>query len=159
MKKGLIVAFGLMAVVLLSGCGSKDDGNKAGNSVWGGKSIDNMYEGVSFTLDELDSLEERLFPVSYSYTTYNKEDWSITDFWEYIYQTGDNHLLPIEEKLVDREVSSSEVKNGMVYSMVDAKLDENNVVSILYINNPETLKYSFATLYAENETTLYTFSY
>lgn len=154
MKKGLILAFGLMAVVLLSGCG-----NKKVDDVEAGKSLDNLYEGLSFTLDELDSLEERLFPVSYSYTTYKKEDWSISEFGDYAYQPDDEYLLPIEEELVERELSSSEVKNGMVYSMVDAKLKSGDSVSILYINNPETMKYSFATVYGGEQTTLYTFSY
>ena len=65
----------------------------------------------------------------------------------------------MEAYVVEKELSSSELKDGMVYSMVDAKLGNGNVVSILYMNDPETLKYSFAALYAENETILYKFIY
>lgn len=154
MKKGLIVAFGLMTVVLLSGCGNKEVETPNENVP-----VDNSYENVSLTLDELDSLEESLFPVAYTYTTYQKEDWSISDSWEYTYLPDDKYLIPIEEELASRELSTSEVKNGMVYSMVDAKLADDSMVSILYINEPGTLKYYFATVYGETETTLYTFTY
>ena len=154
MKKGLIVALGLMAVVLLSGCG-----NKNVNKLDEGKTFDEMYWNLSFTMDELKDLEWRLFPASYSYTTYQKEDWSIAASGAYVYVPDDKYLLPVEEYVVEEELSSSEVVNGMVYSMVNAKLDDDSVVSILYINDPETLKYAFATVYGDNETTLYTFSY
>ena len=70
MKKGLLVAFGLMAVVLLSACGNKEVVDNQND----GKSLENMYGNLSFTMEELDVLEEKLFPVSYSYTTYLKED-------------------------------------------------------------------------------------
>ena len=154
MKKGLIVAFGLMAVVLLSGCGNKEVNNQND-----GKSLDGLQWNLSFTVDELNVIEEKLFPVSYAYTTYQNEDWSISDSGYYIYLPEDEHLLPIEKYVVDKKISSSEVKKGLVYSMVDATLDWGNVISILYINDPETLKYSFATVYGSNETTSYTFSY
>ena len=154
MKKGLIVAFGLMAIVLLSGCGNKEV--NTGKEV---KTLDDMQWSLSFTMDELDVLEEKLFPVSYVYTTYQNEDWVISWSGEYVYLADDKYLLPVEGHIVTKEISSSEVNNAMVYSTVDAKLDDGSTVSILYINDPETLKYSFATLYAENETTLYTFNY
>ena len=154
MKKGLIVAVGFMAIVLLSGCG-----NKEVNTWKEVKTLDEMQWSLSFTMDELDVLEEKLFPVSYVYTTYQNEDWVISGSGEYVYLPDDEYLLPVEWHIVSREISSSEINNAMVYSTVEAKLDDDSTVSILYINDPETLKYSFATLYAENETTLYTFAY
>ena len=155
MKKGLIVAFGLMAIVLLSGCGN----NKVVNG-WGeAKTLDEIHWNLSFTVDELNVIEEKLFPVSYAYTVYQNEDWSISESGQYIYLPEDEHLLPIEKYVVGKEISSTEVKNGLIYSMVDAKLDGGDTVSILYINDPESLKYYFATLYTERETTLYTFNY
>ena len=154
MKKWLIVAFGLIVVVLLAGCRDKEVENQ---SEW--KSLDNLDKNISFTLEELDSLEEKLFPVSYVYKTYQNVDWSVSGSGEYVYLLDDENLLPIDSHLVYREIYKSEVKNGMVYSMVNAKLDDGGAVSILYINHPETLKYYFATVYWEDETTLYTFSY
>ena len=154
MKKWLIVVFGLIAVVLLAGCRNKEVENQ---SEW--KSLDSMYGNISFTLEELEILEEKLFPVSCVYTTYDKMDWRVLGSGEYVYLPGDENILPVEKRIVSKEISSSEINNGMIYSMVDAKLDDDSVVSILYINDPETLKYSFATLYAEDETTLYMFKY
>ena len=156
MKKGLIVAFGLMAVVLLSGCGNKTQEANPWKEV---KTLDEMQWSLSLTMDELDVLEEKLFPVSYVYTTYQNDGGNISGTGEYVYLADDEYLLPVEEHIVSKEMSSSEVNNAMVYSTIDAKLDDGSEVSILYINDPETLKYSFATVYAENETTLYTFSY
>ena len=155
MKKVLVVAFGLMSAVLLSACGNKDVVDNWG----GGKALDGLQGSVSLTMEELDTLQDKLFPISYAYTTYLKEDGSISDTWEYVYIPEDEYLLPIEKYIVSKEVSSSEIQNGLIYSMVDATLDGWDMVSILYINDPETLKYSFATVYGENETTLYTFRY
>ena len=154
MKKGLIVVFGLIAVVLLSGCRNKEVENQ--NS---GKSVDDMHGNISFTMDELEVLEEKLFPVSYAYTTYKREEGTLLGSGEYTYLSNDKYILPVEEHIVSKEISSSEVSNGMIYSTVDAKLDDGSSVSILYINDLETLEYTFATLYAENETTLYMFNY
>ena len=153
MRKGLVVVFGLMAVVLLSACGNKE---VVDNWV---KSLDDLQGSVSFTMDELNTLEKNLFPVSYAYTTYKNEDWSISDDWEYIYLPEDEHLLPIDKFVVNKEISSSEINNDKIYSMVDVTLDGGDMVSVLYINDPETLKYSSATLYTEKETTKYEFRY
>lgn len=153
MKKWLIVAFGLMALALLSGCGNKVVDNQVNS-----KSLDDMYGNISFTMDELDVLEKKVFPVSYLYTTYNA-DWDISGSGEYTYLSKDKYLLPIEEHAVSKEISSSETNNGLVYSTVDLTLDDGSQISVLYINDPETLKYSFATVYGESETTLYAFNY
>ena len=153
MKKGLIVALGLMAVVLLSGCGNKVVDNQSS------KSLDDMYWNISFTMDELDVIEEKLFPVSYLYTTYSTEDWNISGSGEYVYVKNDKYLLPIEAYAVSKEISSSEVNNALVYSTVNLTLEDESQVSVLYINDPETLKYLFATVYGEDETTLYAFNY
>ena len=155
MKKGLVVVFGLVAALFLTACNNKEvvDG-------WGDvKTLEDMQWSVSFTMDELNTLEESLFPVSYAYTTIRNEDWSITDSGEYIYLPEDKYLLPIDKFVVNKELSSSEVNNGLIYSMVDVTLDGGDMVSVLYINDPQTLKYSFATLYTEKETTQYAFNY
>ena len=156
MKKGLLVAFGLVVVVVLSACGHKTNEWSVQNL--SGKSLDGFSWNALFTLDELDNLEEELFPTSYVYRTYQKVDWNVSDTWEYVYPPDYRFLLPIDEYVTDREVTSSEMANGMIYTMVDGKLGDESV-SILYINDPDTLKYAFATVYRESETTLYTFSY
>jgi hypothetical protein len=55
--------------VLLAGCRNKEVEGQNGE-----KYLDNSDKNISLTLDELDSLEESLFPVSYTYKTYKKED-------------------------------------------------------------------------------------
>ena len=150
MKKWLLVAFGLMAVVLLSACGKKGVGTP----------LDGLYGSESLTLDELNVIKKELFPVSYSYTTYNREDWSISDSGNYIYPSGeDKSLLPVEDVAVSKDIYSSEIKDGLIYTMVSFVLEDGETVSVLYINNPETLKYTFATVYAKEWTTLYSFKY
>ena len=69
MNKRLVVAFSLVAVMTLSACGSKgvDDRDVA-------ESLSGLYGSSSFTMDELRDIEEKLFPVSYAYTTYLKSD-------------------------------------------------------------------------------------
>lgn len=153
MKKWLIVALGLIAVVLLAGCRDKEVEKQ---SEW--KSLDSMYGNISFTMEELEVLEDELFPSLYSYTTYDKKDWSVLEEGNHIYWSNHEFLLPIDEYITDKVVSSSEVENGMIYTMVDGKVGDESV-SVLYINDPETLKYSFATVYWKNENILYAFRY
>ena len=156
MKKGLIVALGLMAVVLLSGCGKNNpewevDVHKV--------SLEDLQWKTSLATEDLDALEELLFPVSYSYETYQLEDWSIADAGEHVYGLAYHKLLPVHESMVSREVTSSEVEDWMIYTRADLTLADGSIVPVLYINDLNTLQYGFAAVYGDTETTLYTFSY
>ena len=154
MKKGLIVMFGLIVAVFLSGCDNR------GGDVWkNGIVLDDMYGQTSFTVEELDLLEESFFPASYTYKTYKKGEWVVIDSGEYVYAPNEKYLLPIGKYIVDKEISSSEINSGLVYSVVDATIEGSGMVSILYINSPETLKYSSATMYMGDEVTIYRFNY
>ena len=157
MKKWLIVAFGLMVVMLLSGCGNKwnSESEVAVQKV----SLEDLYGKTSLTTEDLNALDELLFPASYSYETYQLEDWSIADAGEYVYTDTDHILLPIHEKMVNREITSSSIEDWMIYTRADLTLDDESIVSALYINDLNTLKYGFAAVYTDTDTTLYTFSY
>ena len=160
MKKGLLVAFGLMAVMVLSAC------NNGGKSWWEepvvrSVSLNDLYGKTALTLEDLNNLENLAFPTSYSYETYNLADWSIIAADEYTYPTDGSSkwLLPIHESMVSREITSSSMEDWMIYTKADLTLNDGTVVPVLYINDWETLKYSFAAIYGETDTTLYTFSY
>ena len=157
MKKGLVLALGLMAVMLLAACGNKN--NPSGEVDVHKVSLEDLKWKSSLVSDDLDALDELLFPTSYSYETYQLEDWSISDAGEYVYWDADHRLLPIHESMVSREVTSSSVEDWMIYTRVDLTLDDGSIVPVLYINDLDTLQYGFAAVYGDTDTTLYTFSY
>ena len=131
MKKGLIVVFGLMAVVLLSGCGNKNNQEEV---VVHEVSLGDIYGKTSLTLEDLDAIESLLLPVSYSYETYELVNWSLSDSGEYVYSSGDK-LLPIHESVASRELLDSSVEDGMIYTKVNLTLNDGKRVPMLYIND------------------------
>ena len=160
MKKGLVVVFGLMAVMLLSGCGN--NGNEPTIEPEVHKvSLEELYGKVSLDLNDLDAIDELLFPTSYSYEAYQLEDWSIDDAGEYVYPEGVDHklLLPIHGSMVSREITSSSVEDWMIYTKANLMLDNGKTATVLYINDLETLQYAFASVSDETKTILYTFNY
>lgn len=170
MKKGLILVFGFMVVILMSGCdnSSKNQPNNSENQpvvepvvVINSASLDKIYGKTSLGLDDLNVIDELLFPVSYSYEAYKVEDWSISDTGEYVYPDWIDHklLLPIHESMVSREIYSSSVEDWFIYTKARLVLDGGETVSVVYINDVKTLQYAFASVSNDDETILYTFSY
>ena len=114
---------------------------------------------TSLDLGGLISITENNFPKSYTFTKYNMATNESEGEGRHVYNGVElGFLTPEYSNIVDREVTSSGIEDGMIYTMVDGKLGDESV-SILYINDPDTLRYAFATVYRESETTLYTFSY
>ena len=68
-------------------------------------------------------------------------------------------LLPIHATMASREVVSSSIEDGMIYTMTLVKLQDDTEVKVLYINDPITLQYVAASVEMANEITLYTFYY
>lgn len=138
MKKGIFVLFGLMTTVLLAGCGTK----------------------TSLTSEELDQLAETHFPVSYTYSEYNMET-EETSTGEYTYPKDLSHtlLLPIHATMAEREVTSSSIEDGMIYTLTKVTLQDDTEVEVLYINDPKTLNFVAANVENGNETTNYQFVY
>ena len=101
MKKTFAIMLGLAVVVFLSACGDKkvDEQNVQDNTdvsqvteVSGDEVVDNtdeienvednngsMYTKESLTIDDLNYVDEVLFPVSYNYNVYKWEDENTSD--------------------------------------------------------------------------------
>lgn len=169
-----------MTVVFLSACGDKNVNDVEDNTatqineentenvgwdteVENTENVENNSEYVktSLTAEDLDQIDETSFPVSYEYEVYRWEDESTSDAGSYTYPEGVDHklLLPIHADMVSREVISSWIEDWMIYTMVNATLKDESVVSILYINDPVTLQYIAASVNNDMETTLYSFAY
>ena len=69
------------------------------------------------------------------------------------------YLTPENTKMIDREVTSSGIEDGMIYTMVKATLDDERQIDVLYIVNPETLDFVAANIEDGDITTNYQFSY
>lgn len=183
MKKGLIAMFGLMAITCLAACDNNAsdqpdvenpdtqvvDANITNNqweeNQWNElnpeESRADLYAKTSLTNEDFDEIDASLFPISYTYETYNWETWEMTDSGEYTYPEDIDHslLLPIHATMIERSIESSSIEDDMIYSSTTATLQDGTIVSILYINNPATLQYVAASVNNGSETSLYTFSY
>ena len=118
---------------------------------------------TSLTLADLDEIDIALFPTSYTYETYGLV-WDVMemiDSGEYVYPEGLDHslLIPIHATMIHRDIVSSSIEDGMIYTLADITLQDETIVSVLYINNPTTLQYVAASVNNGDETTLYTFLY
>lgn len=167
MKKSMLMLFGLMTMAFLVGCTTKTP--EAETPV-----EENVVEveeenldvelpewaKTSLTDDELEWLTETNFPKWYTYTVYNMET-EQSDKWEYTYPEDISHtlLLPIHATMANREVLSSAIEDGMIYTLTKVTLQDDTEVEILYINDPVTLNFVAANVENGNETTNYQFVY
>ena len=147
MKKVLALMLAIAMVFCFAACGQTADeqGEDAGDT------------GVtSLTIEDLDNAP---FPVSYTYET--SDESGVIDSGEYEYPEDIDHslLIPTHATMIDREIIDSSIQDGMIYTDVNATLQDDTVVEILYINDPDTLEYVAASVITETETTLYTFAY
>ena len=118
-------------------------------------------EKGALTVEDLDEIDNALFPVSYSYEVYSMESDDVKDAWQSTYPEGWDHklLLPIHSEMESREVVSSGIQDGMIYTSVNLLLKDGSVASALYINDPDSLQYVAASVNRGDETTLYIFNY
>lgn len=115
---------------------------------------------TSLTLADLNEIEILSFPLSYSYERYWREDSEPSDSGTYVYPEGDHWLLlPIYENIVSKEVVDSESDWWWIYTVVNAVLDDESERSIVYMNDPVTLRYVAATVSDGEWSTLYSFNY
>lgn len=123
--------------------------------------VDNGNEAkTSLTLADLNEIEMLSFPMSYSYERYWREDSEPSDSGTYVYPEGDHWvLLPIYENVVNKEVVDSESDWWWIYTVVNVTLDDESERSIVYMNDPVTLRYVAATVSDEEGSTLYSFNY
>ena len=114
----------------------------------------------SLDLGELIGLIETHFPKSYEYSVFNMTDNLIGDEWRHVYNRMElGYLTPEYSNITDREVTSSGIEDGMIYTMVKATLDDGKQIDVLYIVNPETLDFVAASVEDGDITTNYQFSY
>ena len=151
MRKLLLVLISFVALFLLTACWKKN--------LWNVDSLEDLREKTALTLEDLDRISENRFPVSYRYNVYKWEEEIET--WEYVYPENMDKklLLPIQETMVNREVISSETSYGRINTIVDVTLQNGESYPVLYIVDPDTLKYLGASLTTPTTTTLYTFGY
>lgn len=116
---------------------------------------------TSLTSEELDELAETNFPTWYSYSTFNMDENLIGNEWEETYPEDISHtlLLPIHATMASREVISSGIEDGMIYTLTKVTLQDDTVVDVLYINDPVTLNFVAANVENGNEVTNYQFVY
>jgi len=159
MRRRLVVVSVLVMAISLSACSK----NEWGGTFWWGSelTLDDIYGKTSLTVNDLKTIDELLFPKWYSYQTYQLSDWSISDAGDYKYENDVDHslLIPIHDWMVSREIVSSNAEKNMIYTKVNVTLSNDKIVPVLYINDIDTLKYVFATVYTDKETIMYTFNY
>lgn len=162
-----------MVICILAACGSKVQDKWDVSGVNGTDIVvddeeqedplADLDENTPLTLDDLYNIERYRFPKSYTYTVLDKNG-TITETWEYIYPEllDDDEsfpLLPIYEKTVKMEVINSVMDHDRINTTANITLENGEIYTIVYINNPSTLEYAGASLYKPTETILYTFDY
>jgi len=115
---------------------------------------------TSLTNEELEETIDTHFPKWYTYSVYNTETEASSE-WEYTYPEDLDHslLLPIHATMASREILSSAIEDGMIYTNSKVTLQDDTEVNILYIVNPETLDFVAANVENGNEITNYQFVY
>ena len=115
---------------------------------------------TSLTNEELEEVIDTHFPKWFTYSVYNTETEASSE-WEYTYPEDLDHslLLPIHATMASREILSSAIEDGMIYTNTKVTLQDDTEVNILYIVNPETLDFVAANVENGNEITNYQFVY
>jgi hypothetical protein len=157
MKKTLLLVLCLLSATFLAACGSTwTDGN-----VETGDALANIYGKTSLTLEDIDLLEINLLPKSYNYNIV--EEWVETSSWTIKYPEIWNnerpYLIPIDANAVSRELLSSTVEDWYINTNVLATQPDWDVVLVLYVNDPETMKFVLAGVNSETYNISYRFQY
>lgn len=115
---------------------------------------------TSLDMGELIWLIETHFPKSYTYTKYNNATNESEGEWKYVYDRMElGFLTPENHHMVDREVTSSGIEDGMIYTEVKGTMDDGRTINVLYVVDPETLNFIAANVEDGDITTNYQFSY
>ena len=116
---------------------------------------------TSLTAEELEYAEENNFPKSYTYSIFDIENGTPVDAWEFVYPEDFSHtlLIPEHATMASRDVISSGIQDGMIYTITNVTLQDGTQLSVLYINNPKTLNFVAASVENGNISTNYQFSY
>ena len=116
---------------------------------------------TSLTNEELEEIEETHFPKSYFFSTYNMKENLIGEEGTVVYAEDISHtlLIPEHATMASREVLSSGIEDGMIYTITQVTLQDGTVISVLYIVDPVTLNFVAANVENWDITTNYQFAY
>ena len=103
---------------------------------------------------------ENNFPKAYTFTKYNMATNESEGEGRHVYTLDElGFLTPEYSNIVDREVTSSGIEDGMIYTMVKATLDDGKQIDVLYIVDPVTFNFVAANIEDGDITTNYQFTY
>ena len=116
------------------------------------------YVKTSLTNEDIDHIEEIMPPLSFDFETWNMDDETMVESGHYDYPEDVENwyvFIPEHATMASREVKSSGIQDGMIYTDTDVTLQDDTVVSVLYIHDPETLFVRAITVENGNYTTYY----
>ena len=115
---------------------------------------------TSLELGDLINIMENNFPKAYTFTKYNIATNESEGEGTHVYTLDElGFLTPEYSNIVDREVTSSGIEDGMIYTMVKATLDDGKQIDVLYIVDPVTFNFVAANIEDGDITTNYQFTY
>ena len=157
MKKVLSVFAVLVAwTLVLTGCNKTENVNEENVDE---TPVVETTENQSLDLGELISLIENNFPKAYDYSTTNLST-NENEKGTHVYTLDElGFLTPEYSNIVDREVTSSGIQDGMIYTTVKATLDDGKQIEILYIVDPVTKNFVAANIEDGDIMTNYQFTY
>jgi len=121
--------------------------------------LSNELAVTSLELGDLINIIENNFPKAYDYTITNI-DTNESEKWTHVYTLDElGFLTPEYSNIVDREVTSSGIEDGMIYTMVKATLDDGKQIDVLYIVDPVTFNFVAANIEDGDIFTNYQFTY
>lgn len=178
MKRNVMLMLWLASIVLLAWCGDNaienvDTDNQwditAGNNIVS-EDVDAVVDNedlsqshpewvaTSLTIEDLKHIEENLPPLSYKYQTFDMDAGAVVNEGSYELAEGAEPVFMIPEyaTMADREVISSWIQDDMIYTLVKMTLQDDTVLDVLYVNEPDTLFCRAINVENGNQNTLYT---
>ena len=159
MKKVLSLVAVLAAwTLVLTGCNSETE--NVNEEIIDETPVVEETAKTSLDLGELINIMENNFPKAYDYSVFNMTDNLIGEEGRHVYTLDElGFLTPEYSNIVDREITSSGIEDGMIYTMVKATLDDGKQIDVLYIVDPVTFNFVAASVEDGDITTNYQFTY
>ncbi len=99
-------------------------------------------------------------PDGYSYSIYNNKENAVESTWTHMNTPEEiGYLTPENHHIVDREITSSGIEDGMIYTIVKSTFDDKRVIDILYVINPTTYNFVAASYQDWDKSYNYQFIY
>ena len=161
----------LASIILIAGCGLQkvENTNTTGNDVNTPEEISEKdlaeihpdWVATSLTIKDIEHIEETMPPLSYSYETYDMETDTTVNTGSYKLAEGEEPIFMIPEyaTMANREIISSGIEDGMIYTLTKVTLQDDTTIDVLYIVDPVTLDFVAASVENGNISTNYQFVY